>query len=187
MWGSPFSLQWVNQPFESLKFYCIFFLFLNKYQKVLIADMLRLPNFENGWRKTTLLLPGDFPVKSLEILKNPPCSNLFGKARTSVFFKSLGKPFFAWRFILNENILFWLAISYQKPFVLSVSTFCSQIFNLKLNLRPNWSDLCNFYSKVTFWFLPKQTFTFLCWIWITRVVQKILSLIGFLCFIPGIF
>ena len=44
--------------------------------------------------------------------------------------------FFAWRFILNENILFWLTISYQKPFVFSVSVFCSQICTLKLNLSP---------------------------------------------------
>ena len=41
---------------------------------------------------------------------------------------------FAWRFILNENILFWLTSSDQKPFVFSVSVFYSQIFILKLNL-----------------------------------------------------
>ena len=46
------------------------------------------------------------------------------------------KDVFAWRFILNENILFWLTISYQKPFVFSVSVFCSQICTLKLNLSP---------------------------------------------------
>ena len=54
----------------------------------------------------------------------------------TVLSTSLGKTFFAWRFILNENILFWLTISYQKPFVFSVSVFCSQIFTLKLNLWP---------------------------------------------------
>ena len=41
-----------------------------------------------------------------------------------------------WRFILNENILFWLTISYQEPFVFSVSVFCFQIFTVQLNLRP---------------------------------------------------
>ena len=35
---------------------------------------------------------------------------------------------------LNENIVFLLTISYQKPFVFSVSVFCSQICTLKLNL-----------------------------------------------------
>ena len=40
-------------------------------------------------------------------------------------------------FILNENILFRLTISYQKPFVVSLSVFCSQILTQKLNLRPN--------------------------------------------------
>ena len=42
----------------------------------------------------------------------------------------------AWCFILNENILLWLTISSQKPFVFSVSVFCSQICTLKLNLSP---------------------------------------------------
>ena len=51
-------------------------------------------------------------------------------------------------------------ISYQKPFVFSVSVFCSQIFTIKLNLRPKiWSDLCNFYGKVIFWiFLSQKVF-----------------------------
>ena len=52
----------------------------------------------------------------------------------------LGKTVFAWRFILNENILFWLTISYQKPFVFPVSVFCSQVVTLKLK----------FYSKKIF-------------------------------------
>ena len=30
-----------------------------------------------------------------------------------------------------------MTISNQKPFVFSVSVFCSQIFKVKLNLRPN--------------------------------------------------
>ena len=37
---------------------------------------------------------------------------------------------------LNDSILFWLTISYQKPFAFPVSVFYSQIFTLKLNLRP---------------------------------------------------
>ena len=63
----------------------------------------------------------------------------------------LGKTFFAWRFILNENILFWLTISNQKPFVFSVSVFCSQIFTIKLNLWPK-IDLTYAISIVK-WFL----------------------------------
>ena len=54
----------------------------------------------------------------------------------TVLSTSLGKTFFTWRFILNENILFWLTISYHKPFVFSVSVFCSQICTLKLYLSP---------------------------------------------------
>ena len=47
----------------------------------------------------------------------------------------LERRFFARRFILNENILFWLTISCQKPFVFYVSVFYSQIFTQKLKLR----------------------------------------------------
>ena len=58
----------------------------------------------------------------------------------TVLSTSLGKTFFffffAWRFILNENILFLLTISYQKPFVFYVSVFYSQTFTQKLKLRP---------------------------------------------------
>ena len=46
------------------------------------------------------------------------------------------KTFFAWHFILNKNILFWLTISSLKPFVFYVSVFCSQIFTQKLKLWP---------------------------------------------------
>ena len=75
-----------------------------------------------------------------------------GGHNATVLSTSLGKTFFAWRFISNANILFWLAISYQKPFVFSVSVFCSQICTLKPDLRQkNWSDLYNFCSKVMFW------------------------------------
>ena len=86
---------------------------------------------------------------------------------------SLGKMFFAWDSILNENILFSLTISYQKPFAFSVSVFCSQMFTLKLNLCQKFVWPCNFYRKVIFFFfffffkfLCKTIFfTFLCWIW----------------------
>ena len=65
------------------------------------------------------------------LVVNFSCSNL----RTTILSTALGKTFFAWPFILNENILFWLTISNQKPFVFSVSVFCSQIFTVKFNLR----------------------------------------------------
>ena len=58
------------------------------------------------------------------------------RLRITVLSTSLGKTFFAWRFILIENILFWLTISNQKPFVFYVSVFCSQIFTQKLKLKP---------------------------------------------------
>ena len=61
---------------------------------------------------------------------------LSGQHFPTVLLTSLGKTFFAWHFILNENILFRLTISYQKPFVFSVSVFCSQIFTVKLYLQP---------------------------------------------------
>ena len=54
----------------------------------------------------------------------------------TVLSTSLRKTFFAWHFNSNENLLIWLTISYQKPFVFSVSVFYSQIFTLKLSLWP---------------------------------------------------
>ena len=42
-------------------------------------------------------------------------------------------------------------MSYQKPFVVSVSVFCSLIVILDLNLQSKYySDLWNFYCKVIF-------------------------------------
>ena len=48
---------------------------------------------------------------------------LTSKSHTTVLSTSLGKMFFAWRLILNENVSFWLTISYQKLFVFSVLCF----------------------------------------------------------------
>ena len=42
-----------------------------------------------------------------------------------ILWTSLGKTFLAWRFILKENIVFLVTISYQKPFVIFVSAFFS--------------------------------------------------------------
>ena len=94
---------------------------------------------------------------------------------------SLGKTFFARRFILNEDILFWLAISYQKPFVFSVSVFCSQICTLKLNLVPKigltyassivkWFFL-NFYLRIYFYF-SSLNLNYWCFTTILWKIQK---------------
>ena len=70
----------------------------------------------------------------------------------TVLSTALRKTVFAWRFILNENILFRLNISYQKLFVFSVSVFLfSNIYPKIKFMAKNWSDLCTFYSKVIFW------------------------------------
>ena len=80
----------------------------------------------------------------------------------TIFSSSLGKTLFVKRFILNENILFWLSKSYQKAFVFFVSVFCSQIFTLKLNLLRK-IGLCKYNCKVIFWNfnLRKYFFSFL--------------------------
>ena len=82
--------------------------------------------------------------------------------------------FFAWHFILNENILFSLTISYQKPFVFSVSVFCSQICTLKFNLQ--WKIGLIYAISIVKWFFgffffSEDFFTFLHWIWIIDVLQ----------------
>ena len=54
------------------------------------------------------------------------------KLGITVLSTSIGKMFFAWRFILDEYLLFRLS----EAFCLFCFCFCSQIFTLKLNLRP---------------------------------------------------
>ena len=94
-------------------------------------------------------------------------------AFSTVLSTSLGKTFFAWRFILNENVLLWLTISCQKPFVFSISVFCSQIFTLKLHLRPKTGP--TYAISIVKWileFLSKKIFfIFLCCIWFIEVLQ----------------
>ena len=87
-----------------------------------------------------------------------------GPLRGSVYTPILS--LFVWRFILTENFLLSLTISYQKPFVFSVSVFWFQIFTLELN----WPGLCNFYSKRCFGFFSKKiSSNFLCLIiYVTR-------------------
>ena len=62
-------------------------------------------------------------------------------------------------FILNENSLFWLTISYQKPFVFSVFVSCNQMCTLKLNLRPK-IDLTYAVSTVKWFFFIWEFFFF---------------------------
>ena len=66
----------------------------------------------------------------------------------TVLSASLGRHDFAWRFMLKENILFWLSISYQKPFV---CLFLNIDPEIKF-LAENCSGLCNFWSKKSCFF-----------------------------------
>ena len=72
---------------------------------------------KNGWIDCNLISKTKGSRRVINILAST----------TTVLSTSLRKTFFAWRFISNENIFVWLTISYQKPFVFSVSVFCSQI------------------------------------------------------------
>ena len=71
----------------------------------------------------------------------------------TVLSTSFGKTFYAWCFILNENIFFWLTVSYQKtichfPFLCFVLKYLTLI---KL-MAKNWSGLCKwFFWKVWLW------------------------------------
>ena len=65
---------------------------------------------------------------------------------------SLGKTYlFAWRFILNENILFRLTISYYKPFFCFCVLCSNNCPKIKFTDK-KWSDLCNLYKKSVFFF-----------------------------------
>ena len=78
----------------------------------------------------------DSPVNTIKIISSRSVyviTLFLGRlSPQTVLSTSLGKTFLAWLFILNENLLFWLTISYQKPFVFSFSVLCSQIVTLKL-------------------------------------------------------
>ena len=70
------------------------------------------------------------PKDVLAIEKSSEPRKLFSKKlfsqnvpKTTIHSTSLGKMFFTWHFIFNENILFLLMLSYQKPFVFTVSCF----------------------------------------------------------------
>ena len=79
---------------------------------------------------------------------------------------SLEKTLFAWCFILNGIIDFRLTISYQEPFVFTVSLLCFQIFTVKLILRPKMG-LTHAISIVNWIFgilLLENIFCFFLWI-----------------------
>ena len=73
--------------------------------------------------------------KKNQKIKISPAANVIGALKVIVLSASLGKTFLRWRFLLNENILFWLTILCQKTVAFYVSVFCSQIFTQKLKLR----------------------------------------------------
>ena len=68
------------------------------------------------------------------------------------------KEVFAWHFILHESILFWRTISYQKPFVFSVSVFCSQKCTLKFNLLPKITYAISIVKWFFFYFCLRKYF-----------------------------
>ena len=78
---------------------------------------------------------------------------------SKVLSTSFGKIFFffgGWGwvqcFILNENVLLWLTIYYQEPFVFPTCALCSQIFTVKLIYDQKWVWPMQFLSsELDFW------------------------------------
>ena len=80
--------------------------------------------------------------------------------RTTVLSKSLGKTFLAWRFILNENILFWLTILDQKSlffflfiylfiyFFFFLLLFCFWVIVGKSHVSEQFRKLINRYKRI---------------------------------------
>ena len=54
-------------------------------------------------------------------------------------FDILLKDVFAWRFILNDNVSFWLTISFPEPFVCFYALFSNTVFTVKLILMQKMS------------------------------------------------
>ena len=84
-------------------------------------------------------------------------------------------------FDITRKDVFLLGILFKMKIFCSetICLFCfcvlfSNIYPKIKFMSKNWSDLCNFYSKVIFWnfCLRKYFFTFLCWIWIIDASQQ---------------
>ena len=61
----------------------------------------------------------------------------------TILLASFGKIFFAWRFTLNDYILFWLTLSYQKLFFLLCALFSNKNLKIKF-IAKHWYDLYQF-------------------------------------------
>ena len=105
------------------------------------------PNSDFSWSKSSL------HIRSTE---------WHWKKKPTVPSTSLGKMFYACRFILNAQIYFQLTIFHQEAFLFSVSVLCCQIFNLKFTIKKNvftcavsivsWFFWKIFYQKIPIWF-----------------------------------
>ena len=127
--------------------------------------------FRNGIRKK----------KENNIKQNKTVKNIFADMKTvnllekcpQIVFDNVYCPFditrkdffFAWRFILNENILTDHILSETICLLCYCVLFSNMYPKIKF-IAKNLSDLCNFYRKVIFWdvLTKKIFFTFLCWI-----------------------
>ena len=91
-----------------------------------------------------------------------PISNVVGKNKRDKYsivstlqsFRHLSERRFCLAFcFLNKDILFWLTISYQKPFFCFwFCLFLSNIYSKVKFMAKQWSYRCKFYSKVIFFF-----------------------------------
>ena len=74
------------------------------------------------------------------------------RVHPTVLSTSLGKTFFAWRFIFNANI--FVLVDHILLETICLLCFCVLFSNIYTKIKvtaKSWSDLCNFYSKVIFW------------------------------------
>ena len=112
-------------------------------------------------------------MSQLDCTIDPPCLKHWELILMSFWQLSERRFFFALHFILNENILFWLIISYQKPFVFSVPVFS----NIYLKIKFNTKIVLTYAISIVKWFFfldfcLRKNFFFSHWIWFFTDVSQ---------------
>ena len=119
--------------------------------------------FSDYWRKAST---------GTDLLMSAALAN---HKKITVLSTSLGKTSFCLAFYFKSKYYVLIDHILSETICLFCFCVCSQIFTLKLNLRPK---ICLTYAiSIVKWFFleflfKKIVFTFLCWIWIIDVSQQ---------------
>ena len=150
---------WINSKFQPIRFLDPDCWYKFTYLMANSADPDQLASSEANWSGSTLFAKAGY----IRLQQDYYLFNISGKDVFCLAF------YFKWKyFVLIDHIL--SETIFRFCFCVLFSNFYSKIkFTAK-----NWSNLCNFYSKVIFldFLYQKIFFIFLCWILIIDVSQQ---------------